>query len=78
MHHIHIWSIDGYNNYATMHVITDGNNKDIKKLVKEELKEHRIQHTTIELEEVDEKCEDDECNINLENIEVHHHHHHNH
>ena len=22
IHHIHVWSIDGYNNYATMHIVT--------------------------------------------------------
>ena len=38
IHHIHIWSIDGYNNYATMHIVTDDDNIKIKHLVKEELK----------------------------------------
>ena len=26
IHHIHIWSIDGYNNYATMHLVTKEKN----------------------------------------------------
>ena len=35
VHHIHIWSIDGFNNYATMHIMT--NKKNYRKL-KEEIK----------------------------------------
>ena len=33
VHHIHIWSIDGYNNYATMHIVS--NYKNVKEKVKE-------------------------------------------
>ena len=78
VHHIHIWSIDGYNNYATMHIVASGDGKKTKKLVKEELREHGICHTTIEFEEYDEVCEDKNCEIDHENLEHHHHHHHHH
>lgn len=27
VHHVHIWSIDGHSNYATMHIVTDGENE---------------------------------------------------
>lgn len=74
VHHIHIWSIDGYNNYATMHIVS--NDKNVKEKVKEELKEHGISHTTIELEDINEKCHDEECEINIESNHEHHHHHH--
>ena len=74
VHHIHIWSIDGYNNYATMHIVS--NDKSVKEKVKEELKEHGIAHTTIELEDIDEKCMDEECEVNIDNNHSHHHHHH--
>ena len=47
----------------------------IKKLVKEELKDHHIMHTTIELEKVGEDCLEKECEINLDNKQTHHHHH---
>ena len=30
IHHIHVWSIDGYNNYATMHIVSKA--KDISKV----------------------------------------------
>ena len=73
IHHIHIWSIDGYNNYATMHIVTKSNNtKNIKEKIREELTEHGICHAILETE--DETCEDIECNPNLQIEEGHHHH----
>lgn len=74
IHHIHVWSIDGYNNYATMHIVTkEKDTKKIKEEIREELKEHGIVHTILETE--DEACENIECHIELKN-EGHHHHHH--
>ena len=75
VHHIHIWSIDGINNYATMHIITDGDSIKIKELVREELKEHNIVHCTIELETKDEVCENTNCEIKETHSHHHHHHH---
>jgi len=76
IHHVHIWSIDGYNNYATMHVVVSGKNKNVKSNVKEELKEHGIVHSTIELENADEICLEETCSVDMENLTNHHHHHH--
>lgn len=77
IHHIHVWSIDGYNNYATMHIVTKS--KDIKRVkanIREELEEHGICHAILETE--DEECSEVECNPHL-NVETDiHHHHHNH
>ena len=34
VYHIHLWSMDGYNNYATMHVVTKSNNvKELKQKI---------------------------------------------
>lgn len=74
VHHIHIWSLDGINNYATMHVVVDNKNSHIKEKIKEKLYEFGIAHTTIELEFKDEICNDKKCKVN--DICVHHHHHH--
>ena len=74
VHHIHVWSIDGYNNYATMHIVTKS--KDVlkvKKEIREELMEHNICHAILETEE--EVCDDKECHVKL-NTDSHHHHHH--
>ena len=77
VHHIHIWSMDGYNNYATMHIVSNGNNKEIKIEIREELLEHGIKHVTIEIEEKDEECNSENCKID-NNIEGQHNHHHHH
>jgi len=75
IHHIHVWSIDGYNNYATMHIVTKVDNlAEIKKQIREELSEHKICHAILETE--DEVCDDTECNVELHVEEGHHHHHH--
>jgi len=75
IHHIHVWSIDGYNNYATMHIVTKSKNiKEIKQKIREELEEHNICHAILETEE--EACDEKECNINFNNdLHKHHHHH---
>ena len=75
VHHIHVRSIDGYNNFATLHVVVDEYKYDIKNRVKEELKEHNIVHSTVELELNNEECNDVECEIKFESQEKHHHHH---
>ena len=61
-----------------MHIVVDGDTKKVKKLVKEELKEHGISHTTIEIEYTDEICGDENCKIDVEHQHTHHHHHHHH
>ncbi len=74
IHHIHVWSIDGYNNYATMHIVSKSKDiNKIKKEIREELEEHNICHAILETE--NEACDDIECNVHLNNIETHHHHH---
>lgn len=70
VHHIHIWSIDGYNNYATMHVVCD--DKNIKSKIKEELSKKNISHATIEIENREENCHEKECELKFKH--VHHHH----
>lgn len=76
IHHIHIWSIDGFHNYATMHVVVDDNFEGVKSEIKEELKHHNIEHTTIELETKNEKCSEEKCKIDKKSNGTHHHHHH--
>ena len=73
VHHIHIWSMDGFNNYATMHLVTKTEDiKKIKQEVREELEEHGINHVTIEIEDNKEVCGDINCNN--KSITNHHHH----
>ena len=79
VHHVHVWSLDGFNHYATMHVVTDlKDTKELRKAIKEELKEHGIGHITIEFEEVGYVCEEPECVAYEAHHSGHHHHHHGH
>ena len=51
INNIHVWSIDGHDNYATLHVvINDDEVEEIEKVIKEYLKKENISHTTIEIE----------------------------
>ncbi len=76
VHHIHVWSMDGQNNYATMHIVTGDKAHDIKDKVREELKEHGIGHATLELEEAGEHCHEEHCHTKFDSSSGHHHHHH--
>ena len=78
VHHIHIWSMDGYRNYATLHVVTNSDFSQIKSKVREELKEHGIHHVTLELETENEQCQEEKCCAGLNDSASHHHHHHHH
>ena len=79
VHHIHIWSMDGQSNYATMHVVCSGDSHEIKHKIREELKEHGIGHVTLELEGEGEECCEEHCHVHHdEESHGHHHHHHHH
>ena len=75
VHHIHIWSMDGQHNYATMHLVTNTGAHDIKERVREELREHGIAHATLELESEGEQCHEMCCHVEFNEHSGHHHHH---
>lgn len=74
VHHIHIKSFDGQNNYATMHIVTDRHPCEIKEKVRKELNAHSIFHSTLEFETKDELCNDKICSGNFAASHCHHHH----
>lgn len=76
VHHIHIWSLDGNSNYATMHIVTDADNHEIKGKIRDELKEHGISHVTLELETSAEHCSEEYCSVVTTGKNGHNHHHH--
>ena len=73
VHHIHVRSIDGYNNFATLHVVVKKYSHEIKCEIREDLVKHHIDHSTIELELIDEECDYENCKITHDCC--HHHHH---
>lgn len=78
VHHIHLWTMDGQNNYATMHVVTDGNPYEVKAKIREELAEHNICHVTLELESIGEDCHEKCCEYHAAENHSHSHGHHHH
>ena len=72
VHHIHVWSMDGYNNFATMHVVVDNNINNVKEEIKHKLSHKGINHVTIEIESSKDHCDDKKCVI--KNTGHHHHH----
>ena len=74
VHHIHVWSMDGHNNYATMHVVVKGDTHTIKHNIRGELKEHGIEHATLEIETEDEHCHEEHCHVDVVSSAGHHHH----
>ena len=78
VHHVHVWSMDGQNHYATMHIVTNDDPHHIKEKIREELREHGIGHATLELEAEGEHCHDEHCHVDHTSSSAHHHHHHHH
>ncbi len=78
VHHVHVRSIDGQSNYATMHVVADSVSHEMKEKIREELREHGICHVTMEFESTDEECDEKSCNLTFSESDAHHHHHHHH
>lgn len=74
VHHIHVWSMDGHNNYATMHVVVKGDTHTIKHNIRGELKEHGIGHATLEIETEGEHCHEEHCHVDVVSSAGHHHH----
>ena len=80
VHHIHVWSLDGQYNLATVHAVTDFEPSDIKAAIRNELHRHKIAHATIELESSSENCNDTVCcpELHIEKGHTHSHHRHAH
>ena len=78
VHHVHIWSMDGNLNFATMHIVANENSHTIKDKIREELKEHGIGHATLEIESPTDHCHEEHCHIEFNNSHSHSHHHHHH
>ena len=66
IHHIHIWTMDGTNNYMTAHVhlntsLSEDEIIKLKEELKKELRERDIYHVTLEIEYSNENCEGANC-----------------
>lgn len=66
IHHIHVWTMDGVNSYMTAHVtISRDLTKEeiilLKSNIKDDLKENKIHHVTLEIEYLNENCNSKKC-----------------
>jgi cobalt-zinc-cadmium efflux system protein len=73
VHHVHIWSMDNQNHYATMHIVTNADHQEVKKRVRRELWEHGIGHVVLELEQAGEYCGEETCRVEFCPPQKHHH-----
>ncbi len=71
VHHIHIRSLDGFNNFATMHIVTEKYDSALKEKVRERLQGFKINHSTIEIELPNEDCHNKQCELKID--KKHHH-----
>ncbi len=79
VHHVHIWSMDGSHNFATMHIITGTPCAELKTAVRHSMEKLHISHITMELESPDEHCAEPICcPADTEHAHAHGHHHHHH
>lgn len=76
VHHIHLFSIDSFDVYATMHIVTDGDFEEVKHKIKHKLKDMKISHITLEMENTSECCSEKLCVVSPSCSHHHHHHHH--
>lgn len=76
VHHIHLRSIDGRNNCATMHIVTNSDMHKIKEAARKELNALGISHATLETESAEEHCAEKKCDLKFVEPHGHHHHHH--
>jgi cobalt-zinc-cadmium efflux system protein len=64
VHDLHVWSLDGEHDVFTGHVVVKdqalSKSEKIKKLLKEELEKHHIEHSTVELES-ESSCSGIDC-----------------
>ena len=76
VHHVHVWTMDGQNHYATMHIVSNAPPNVVKELVRHRLKKYGIAHVTLELEQETEGCQERYCHVEHANACGHCHHHH--
>ncbi|MBE6956862.1 MAG: cation transporter [Ruminococcaceae bacterium] len=78
VHHVHLWTLDGQTNCATLHLVTDADPHPIKLAARQVLAEFHIGHATLELEVPGEDCPAVQCPTVSAQGHHHHHHHHHH
>lgn len=69
--YLYVWTLDGNTHFAAMHIITEAD-PQIKYLIRNELSEHGITNSVIEIHNNPLLCPEE--NLNTRNKHAHHHH----
>ena len=72
VHHIHLWSMDGYANCATMHIVTNEDPASAKAAARSALQALGICHATLEPEAENEHCPSRHCHAEHHHSACHH------
>lgn len=75
VHHLHLWTMDGEDCYATLHIVAEEYNHRTKSEAREKLSELGVAHATIEFEGTNERCCKKSCNTKPKKHHGHSHHH---
>lgn len=64
IHHLHLWSLDGEHNVLTAHLVMHREMaideiRELKLQVRSALSKYHLEHTTIEIELIEEECRDE-------------------
>ncbi len=78
VHHIHVWSLDGQQNFATLHAVITEDAPRVKKAIRERMAAMGIGHVTVETEAEGEPCPLFHCPLGESHAPHGHHHHHHH
>lgn len=66
VHDVHLWTLDSYQHVLSLHLVVTNHTSmeeslKVKQLAKALIREHGIQHDTLELETFEENCEFETC-----------------
>ena len=62
VHHMHLWSMDGSQYMATIHVVSDEvDTEKLKEKIRKDMHEHGVDHVTIEIDKKGSLCNGKDC-----------------
>jgi len=73
VHHVHVWSMDGENHCASVHIVCTEDTDEIKKQTRHTLEKAGIYHVTVETESPESFCENKLCTPHKKKKTRHHH-----
>jgi len=73
VHHLHLWTMDGQDCYATLHIVAEEYDRRTKVKAREKLTKLGVAHATIEFEERNERCCKKSCDARQKKAQGHNH-----